>query len=407
MKRLLAIAALCLPVLALSWIVVRIGIADALAPTDPQAALAWWPDHVEARIAVATDAAESTQRAREAVATAREVLVRSPLAGTAYRVIARSAELGGGDRTALTHYRIAAHRAPRDRAPHAWLVNHAVVRGDYATALFHLDQLLRIAPGLAPELRPVLASMTGIAEARTPLLRLLGETAPPWRSAFLNWWSQQPEAAPTLSALFAPLRSAPQPLTTIERGFWIDRLMREGRVSQAYFLWIEALPAERRVAVGNIVDGDFERPPDNGGFGWRFDRIAGATIHQETTAGVGGERALVIDFHDRRVPFAHVQQRLALPAGHYVLRGRTRLDGLRNERGLLWQLRCDDHRTIGESERFSGSSQWRDFEVAFERPAESCNGQTLILRLDARIAPERMIGGRIWFDDLRIQNVTR
>jgi len=29
----------------------------------------------------------------------------------------------------------------------------------------------------------------------------------------------------------------------------------------------------------------------------------------------------------------------------------------------------------------------------------------LTLRLDARIAPEQMIGGRIWFDDLRITSI--
>lgn len=395
-----------LAVLATSWTVARIGMADAWVETQPATALVWWPSHPQALLATATEAAEIPQRSAEAVASARAALARTPLAGTAHRVIARSAEIGGDEPTALVHYQIAARRAPRDRAAHAWLINHSALRGDYDQALFHVDQLLRIAPGLRTEIQPVLGSMISLAEARTPLLRLMGETMPPWRSAFLHWWSQQPESAPSLAFIFGPLRSAPHPLTQAERGFWIDRLLHEGRIGQAHFLWIEALPDERRKTIGNIIDGGFERPPDNAGFGWRFLPVAGANIHQEATPGVGGVQALVIDFHDRRVPFAHVQQRLALPAGRYVLSGRTRLDGLRNERGLLWQLRCDDGPVIGESERFQGNSRWRDFELAFERPRESCNGQTLTLRLDARIAPERMIGGRIWFDDLRIASVT-
>lgn len=406
MMRRMLFAALLGMVLAASWVIVRIGIADALAEAQPEAALAWWPSHRAALLSTATAAAEAPQRSLEAIAVARQVLARAPLSGTAFRVIARSAEIEGDVPTALANYRIAAHRAPRDRATHAWLVNHAASRGDFETALFHIDQLLRIAPGLRTELQPVLGSMISLAEARTPLLRLMGETGPPWRSPFLQWWSQQPEAAPTLAAIFAPLRSAPHPLTEQERRFWIDRLLREGRVGQAHFLWIEALPETRRKTVGNVVDGGFELPPDNAGFGWYFNPIAGATIHQESTPGVGGSQALVLDFHDRRVAFAHVQQRLALPSGHYLLQGRTRLDGLRNERGLHWQLRCDGGRVIAESERFQGNSRWRDFEVGFERPSESCSGQILLLRLDARIAPEQMIGGRIWFDDLRITRVT-
>jgi len=393
------------PALALGWAALHLGMADWLAERDPQAALRRWPHHAGAQLQIATQASEPERDHAEARRLASDVLARTPLAGVAQRVLARVAEVSGDEATALTHYRIAARRAPRDRPPHAWLANHAAARGDFITALAHTDQLLRIAPGLLQETLPTLASFAAVPDARVALLRLLGETSPQWRAPFLYWLSQQPDALPMMTALLSPLRAAPQPLTGYERSLWINRLLGESRVAEAQFLWIESLPPERSKSIGNIVDGGFELPPDGDGFGWHFDPVAGATIHQEPGAGMHGAQALVIDFHDRRVAFAHVRQRLALPPGHYALRGRVRLDGLRNERGLLWQVQCDDGRLLGATERFHGSSQWRDFHVNFERPAEACNGQQLRLRLDARIAPEQMIGGRVWFDDLRISSI--
>lgn len=403
-RRLRIWALSALPLLALATVIARLGIADLLAMHDPEAALAWWPSHGEARLRIATREAEDGDRGR-AEDVARALLAQSPLAGTAQRVLARVAEQGGDEARAQRHYVIAARRAPRDRPTRAWLANHAAARGDFATALTQTDQLLRIAPGQLPDALPLLASFAAVPEARTALLRVLGEQDPPWRAAFLHWLARQPDALPLIGALFSPLRAAPVPLDAAERGAWIDRLQREGRIAEAQFLWIEAQPPERRRLLGNLFDGGFELPPDNAGFGWVFQAVPGATIHQEPGSGVGGTQALVIDFHDRRVPFAHVQQRLALPPGPYALHGRVRLDGLRNERGLRWRLRCDDGRILADSAPFHGSSAWRDFAVAFERPVEACSGQVLLLRLDARIAPEQMIGGRVWFDDLRIAAV--
>ena len=49
-----------------------------------------------------------------------------------------------------------------------------------------------------------------------------------------------------------------------------------------------------------------------------------------------------------------------------------------------------------------GSGPWRDFEASFQVPATDCGAQWLVLRLPARIPAEQRIGGRAWFDTLKI-----
>ena len=400
LRRWPSLLALC-ACLALTWPILQILRADLVAEADPERALAAWP-----RDARALAAAGPARFARGDVAGARAagqaLIANSPLAGIGYRLLAQGAEHAGDTAQARILFRQAARRAPRDRVSQGWLAVDAATHGDFDAALVHMDVLLRVAPGLFDALAPSLATFVALPEARAALLRRLGDAPTPWRTRFLGWFAARVEAAALVDALFSPLRQARQPLAAAERAAWVDRLFRDGEVTRAHFLWIEGLPAPWSEAVGNVFDGGFEGPTDLGGFGWRLGRVPGASIRFEPALGAGGRQALVLDFHDRRVPFNHVQQRLALPAGSYDLRGRVRLDGLRNERGLVWQVACLDGRELGRSDRFAGSAPWQSFVLRFERPADHCAGQVLTLRLDARIAPEQMIGGRILFDDLRI-----
>ena len=388
----------------LAPLLLRIGMADLRLQHSPQAALDWWPQHGAALAARAQQAALSGDDAA-ADAAARALLARHALAGIGHRVLAQTAAAQGDEARAALLFRHAARRAPRDRVAHAWLVNHAAMHGDFAAAVAHLDQLLRMAPGLLPDLSPTLASFAALPPARAALLRQLGAHPTPWRAAFLSWFARQPGSEALLSEVFAPLRSAPQPLLEGERGAWVDRLLREARIGEAYYVWVDGLDAAQRQHLGNVFDGGFELAPASAaGFGWEFGRIPGAAIHTSGTAGAEGQRALVVEFHDRRVAFAHVQQRLALAPGRYRFHGRVRSDGLRNERGLHWVLSCASGPQLAETPRFTGTIPWRDFDVALEVPAVACPGQLLQLRLAARIAPEQMIGGRILFDGLSIRS---
>lgn len=393
------LALVCAALLSLP--VVRIGMADLRVEQDPAAARAGWPRHAEAWTRLGQNAAAAADWVQVTHA-AHALLANSPVAGMAHRLLAQRAEAEGDLVLAARRYALAARRAPRDRVTHGWLARDAAAHGRFADAIIQLDELLRIAPTLFDEIAPSLATFVAVEEARTALVAHIGAHDTPWRARFLGWFAAQPDHANLLAPLFAPLRASAWPLTDQERSAWIERLLREGQAGQAQFLWIDGLPKSRRALVGNVFDGGFEWPADNTGFGWRVGRVPGASIRFDMAQGAGGRQALIVDFHDRRVPFAHLQQRLALPPGRFLLQGRVRLDGLRNERGLVWQVQCANGLLLTRSDRFFGSAGWREFAAAFERPSADCAAQTLLLRLDARIAPEQMIGGRVLFDDLRI-----
>ena len=164
------------------------------------------------------------------------------------------------------------------------------------------------------------------------------------------------------------------------------------------------MPPARRPVGDTVFNGGFEDEPSRYGFDWRIDRVAGATVERLGGMGVSGERALYIEFQNRRVPFAHVRQLLTLEPGSYRLSVRYRLDGLRNERGLTWVVQCaDGQRTrLGTSRRLTGSAPWTTLDLDFDIPAQDCGGQWLRLELAARIPAETLIGGRAWFDDVAI-----
>ena len=97
--------------------------------------------------------------------------------------------------------------------------------------------------------------------------------------------------------------------------------------------------------------------------------MAGARVDRLPTDGAEGRLALRVAFEDRRVPFSHVRQRLALPPGRYRLSGRAKPDGLRTERGRAPPCRPD------RSGVFRQSCSSRDAPITGGLPARTgCPG---------------------------------
>lgn len=400
MLRRALLAAASAALILLAWPILGFFQADLDARTLPQTATVSSVQSITARalwLEQAADEVDSTALRREA----QRLLLESPMRGVAYRALALVAEREGDTERAAQLHRSALRRTPRDEYSRAWLADQAAASGDWSAVVEHSDALLRISGRSAAELFKALIVTASHPVGLEALVRVLGEQAPPWRAGFINRLVREAPLV-LVDAVLAPLRDAPEPLSISQRDLWIDRLVREGEGARAYFLWLESLPDEQHRELANVFDGGFELAPGNSGFGWRFDRIAGVSVDRRYIAGAAGRSALLIDFHGQRVAFQHVRQRLALMPGEYRLSGRVRPEGLQNERGLQWRLRCESGTALTETARFTGQSDWREFESSFSVPAEGCSSQWLQLYLAGRIPAERWAVGRIWFDDLRI-----
>ncbi len=395
---------IALLILALGWVawrVLGVGLASHLAQIEPEAALLWHSSEPEAQLNLAESAAGMAKIPPGHGTRVRAAIRLAPLDSRGYRLLARQWERAGKLQEAAAMYSIAAERGPRDLPSAAWLTEHALSHRDYATALTHIDQMLRVQPELLLKMYPVLISMAREREAQAAFVRTL-RRRPPWRDGFMSLLTGAGNSA-ALFGLIEQLRRSPPGLSQVELAAWLELLARDRQWGAAYLTWVQSLSAEASQRIGNVYDGGFERETSSLGFDWRYTVVPGARISQQQVTGAGGTLALRIEFEDRRVQFQNVRQLLALAPGSYQLKGRVRLDDLRSDRGLVWTLTCaDDGRQLAETEPMSGRTAWRSFAVDLEVPADACGGQWLTLRVPARIAAEQRIGGVAWFDDLKI-----
>ncbi|MDD3651624.1 hypothetical protein [Immundisolibacter sp.] len=392
------------PLLALAaWRILTLGLADHYADDQPERALRWRPDHPQALIRAAEQALDNPADLDRASALARRAASANPLDGRPYRILGAVAEQRGDTDRATQLYTLAARHSPRDLPSLAWLMRHHLLEGRIDEGLTYLDAQLRVRPDLAGTLFPTLIAALDAAGGQLPLARTLA-SKPPWRAGFLPRLARDARSIDAVSAVFEQLAATPGGLTDTERSAYVERLVRDHRWQQARRVWAAGLPAERRPNGELVFDGGFEQPAGGYGFGWRLDRIAGASVELLAGPGVSGSRALYVEFQNSRVSFAHVRQLLTLTPGHYRLAARYRLDSLRNERGLTWTLQCAETPSarLGASQRLAGSSPWSTLELDFDVPAENCGAQWLRLELAARIPAETQIGGRAWFDDIAI-----
>ena len=365
-----------------------------------------WAEH-RSHFVVPDPMAEAWRRLEQdqsapAQAVARSVLAREPLRADAYRLLAQSADRAGQLDQASRLYAQALLLQPRDLFSRQWLAAQALARGDVITAVGHYDRMLLVRPALADKIYPLLTRLVerGAAGALLPVLA----TDPSWRTGFLSQAAESVANVDVLHGLFHPLDRSAVPLDDREQNVYLERLLREQRYPEAYQAWVTFLSAAGRAALGNVFDGGFEQLPENGGFGWRMGRVAGARIEQVDGSAVGGKQALHVLFSNQRVPFSHVSQLLALAPGEYRLQGRVRVDSLRNERGLQWQVVCahGDRQVLAVTERVRGTEIWQPFSVVVSVPERECRAQWLQLILAARIPAEQHISGQVWYDDLRI-----
>ena len=405
LRRRLAVAAALLLALVLGWKLLGLTLGHADLRRDPAAAVRWVPQDATVEVALAQRELAAGDRAG-AARRARTALRISPLAAGAWRVLGEAALQRGDAAAAEARFRIAARLDPRDVATQSWLAAAALRAGRLQDALWHLDAVLRVRPGLAPALDPQLLALA-LAPGAQPAWTAVFAAQPPWAPGFFAWACARPVADnAAVDALAAALRATPAGLGADEWNAYLERLLGQQRWMAAYLAWVQSLDPAQRAHLDNVYNGDFREPVSNRGFDWRIGYVPGAELGVVPRSGTPG-RALEVRFLDRRAAFSgQVRELLALAPGHYRLSGLARLDDLRNERGLQWTVSCaGGGRLIAQTARLRGSQPWRPFSTDLTVPASGCGAQWLALRLDYRIPAEQWAGGSARYTALRVVRV--
>lgn len=403
--------ALLLLAVVVMWSIISVNTTEVLitrvADGDPDAldqAIVWGPTHPRVQALQAGRLIESGLPEQ-----AEPLLVASVMGNPAdakplmllAEIRRQAGDLARADQMAETADRL----MPVDARTQRLIASYWYERGRLDLAVPHLSVALSSEPAYRDELFPIFLQ---IAETRgaNQTLKPIAEDPPKWWDSFAAYAIRNTENLDSLRALAQMRRDSKiAPITDIERNAYINRLKKDGLISEAYLLWVSGLDSEQKQALGYLYNGGFELPFSNTGFGWYagVPRNSGVVISTATTYGIVGKKALYLSFRGKRIRFSHLRQSLRLEPGVYRFSGRVRPDKLRARKGLQWLVSCAEGAsgTLGQSTNFLGTSDWREFEFDIQVPTE-CVGQLLQLRSIGNRDVDHELNGEIWFDDLRI-----
>jgi hypothetical protein len=399
-----------------SWQILVVNLSDYFVedasygnPEALQTAL-WWDRHHPVVLAqLGTDAIRQEQPAA-ALALLRAAIASNPADARPQMDVAAlyaaDDAVEQGDRLATAANTL----MPVQYAAQLDLALYWSAREDVEQAVQHLAIALvggrgRLREAYFPQLLAVAAQEQG----RGALLPITeNPTLYPWWEAFFRYAARDAQDVATVTALVDMREASAQvPLSARERDLYIGRLRKDDLIAEAYLYWVNGLNKEDLQYLGYLFDGGFEREIVNKtGFEWRAypPRNSGIRITSGDTYGVEGGTALRASFSGKRIRFGHLSQNLYLDQGTYVLTGRVRPDNLKARRGLQWRVDCNAGAsgTLGNSDTFAGSGDWRAFAFDITVPA-GCIGQVLSLRSVGARDVDHEIEGTLWVDALRIE----
>ncbi|MCB2263298.1 MAG: hypothetical protein LGR52_10235 [Candidatus Thiosymbion ectosymbiont of Robbea hypermnestra] len=292
---------------------------------------------------------------------------------------------------------------PANPEIHQRVARYWLFRNDAPRAIRHWSLAMEISPALRPSLFPYLLKLA--EEPRTwSAYEVLTTSPPSWWDAFFSLVARRAKERATVQRLYSLRRKSEQtPITPAERKSYIARLKQDGLIAQAYITWVNGLTRTQRQRLGLIYNGGFEIESTDWGFDWHMRAGPRVRIERVYTFGSDKGKSLHLAFDGHQGPIDGPFQALFLDAGSYRLSGRVHTDGLATQGGLKWVVRClrPDAQTLGESERFLGANEWRDFGFEFQ-VADACTLQEIRLVSAGKNPREYRITGDAWFDRLVI-----
>lgn len=347
----------------------------------------------------AAEAELVADRNDNAAALARDAFRRSPFDVKALRVIGLTEARADREGQADEILTLAGNWSLRDGPTHAWLVDHRLRNGDYASAFAHADTLVRRRQDIQPEVFGIftVAGTQDPERALSVITRLLA-ARPPWRTAYLNSLSKTPEDVQLAARLAVLLESSRAPLTRDEvQGLY--QVLLGKRQLQALGAVREQL---NRPSFDTVVtNGGFAEPEAPEPFQWQLFQRAGIVPEIVGDDLRPNNPALRIAYNGYATgPVA--EQLTSMPPGDYRFFAEARTELGDPGARLAWTVTCASGGTMAANFPASPSQPtpgtWATLSAGFTVP-EGCPAQwlRLVTRADDRRSPTL-----VWFDRITI-----
>ncbi len=392
--------------LFLCWRIVSVNTSRYFAWNDDIAAFQWTHNNADAILIKAAELAKTDMHAARNLV--QKAIWYEPVNGRTYMTLAQLWEQEGKFLLAKKSAEIANLLAPRDADVQLRLGNFWLQRGLPMPALKHWSAALEATPSLSKDLFPIMLGYADTPELRNGIAQAI-KTSSKWWESFFVYALKNATHEDTIKAVY---HARGDKVGHTARQAYLDHLVAKGLYTDAYFVWLNGLKGSELSALGNIYDGGFEYPVLDEGFGWRVLKSNAFKVTAEPTYGHKGTKALHVAFQDNVASSLLAYQYLMLDHGSYVLRGKSRADGLSVGKGLFWSIRCVDLSGTTQLEKtgyFIGTDIWQGFNVTFDVPKENCPIQQLRLEADGSVNDDfSSYSGSAWFDELEItKNVNK
>lgn len=237
--------------------------------------------------------------------------------------------------------------------------------------------------------------------------RALQAILPPDPAAYLQFIrlliaNQQWDAAQ--QAWFAMLQLN-RPLDYRQSLFYVDALLQRHDAAHANEVWgqlVSRSPALARYVVDNdlVVDGGFEQPLLNAGFGWRYSPQTGSTIALDPDEHHNGGQSLSISYNGIAGDAGILQYVLVKPNTEYVLSAWTKSEQLDGANGpMISAGDAYDGKALAHTEETLGTTAWHRVEATFQTGPQTA----LVTIRTTRDPADTHLKGKLWIDDISLR----
>ncbi len=182
---------------------------------------------------------------------------------------------------------------------------------------------------------------------------------------------------------------------------YLTLLLAAGDYKTASVVWQQAVGASP-----GVYNGSFEQPLFDGGFGWRSYKGKGFAISRNQDRVYRGKYSLMIAFAGtRNVNFYHLRQTVVVqPGQRYRLAGFWSGYEVTTRSGVyvdIHTLASKQHADAHIEPQF-GTWSWQPFGVTIAVP-DGVHLLEIDVRRRATGSLDRLIGGKVWFDDISLK----